>query len=208
MKKLHKLMMTGILAFALPGFAATEWEPTLIENGNFANGTAAAADGWSAGFFDGAQGTVTRISGDDKERPNQMELKFNQPAKGMIQLQSKPFRLPTDGPRRFRLVTQHRGAGLVQIRFYAVEQGKGLTWLKRADGSPVQLEQSLKPGSDWQKTVSEWTLSKERLAQNIFANVTIMFWASKSDLKVSSIELQFEKPAAPAPAPAAPAARQ
>lgn len=204
MKKLHKLMMTGVLAFALQGAAAAEWEPSLIENGSFADGTAAAAAGWSAGFFDGAQGSVTRVSGGDKERPNMMELKFNQPAKGMIQLQSNPFRLPTDGPRRFRLVTQHNGAGLIQIRFYAVEKGKGLVWLKRQDGSPVQLEQPLKPGSDWQKTVSEWTLSKERLAQNIFANVTIMFWAGKSDLKVSSIELQFEKK----PAPAAPAAQQ
>ena len=159
-------MMTGVLAFALQGAAAAEWEPSLIENGSFADGTAAAAAGWSAGFFDGAQGSVTRVSGGDKERPNMMELKFNQPAKGMIQLQSKPFRLPTDGPRRFRLVTQHNGAGLIQIRFYAVEKGKGLVWLKRQDGSPVQLEQPLKPGSDWQKTVSEWTLSKERLAQN------------------------------------------
>lgn len=201
MKKLHTLMMTAVLSFAFQGAVAEEWEPSLIENGNFANGSATAADGWSAGFFDGAQGTVARISGDDKERPNLMELKFNQPAKGMIQLQSKPFRLPNDGPRRFRLVTRHNGAGLVQIRFYAVEKGKGLTWLKREDGSPVQLEQSLKPGSGWQETVSAWTLSKERLAQNIFANVTIMFWAGKSDLKVSSIELQFEKK----PAPAAPA---
>lgn len=77
----------------------------------------------------------------------------------------------------------------------------------RADGSPVKLEQNLKPGKDWNKTVSEWTLSKERLAQNLFANVVIMSWASKTELKVSSISLQFNKlPAAPA-AKTAPAAK-
>ena len=197
------LLVAGALALSLHTFAQAQWEDSLVTNGTFAQAAGTSAEGWHAGFFDGAQGVVERIAGGDEAHPYALLLKFNGTPKGMIQVESKPFRLPNDGPRRFRLVTEHNGGGLIQIRFFSVEKGKGLTWLKREDGSPVKLEQVLKPGSTWTKTVSEWTLSKERLAQNICANVVVMFWASKSELKVSSVAMQFEKKAAAAPAPAA-----
>ena len=196
-----KMLTACALLFSFHSFAEPQWEDSLVINGNFALG-GTAAEGWHAGFFDGAQGSVERISGGDEAHPNMLLLKFNADPKGLIQVESKPFRLPTDGPRRFRLVTEHNGGGLVQIRFYAVEKGKGLIWLKQEDGSPVKLEQVLQPGTEWTRTVSEWTLSKERLAQNIYANVIVMFWASKTELKVSSVNLQFEKTATPAPAAA------
>lgn len=198
MRICKRMFLVGALAFAVQAAAQVSWENSLVENGNFAQGGATAA-GWNTGFFDGAKGSVQRISTGDAAHPNALVLKFTAPAKGLIQVESKPFRLPVNGPRRIRLVTEHNGGGLIQIRFFSVEKGKGLVWLKRADGSPVKLEQVLKPGKDWNKTVSEWTLSKERLAQNLFANVVIMSWASKTELKVSSISLQFNKlPAAPA----------
>lgn len=192
------MLMAGALLFTLHGFAETKWEKSLIQNGDFALGNT-TAEGWNAGFFDGAKGTVERVSGGDEAHPNALVLKFDANPKGLIQVESRPFKLPTDGPRRFRLVTDHNGGGLVQIRFYSVEPGKGFTWIKREDGSPVKLEQVLKPGQEWTQSVSEWTLSKERLAQNLYANVIVMFWASKAELKVSSIQLQFEENAAPAP---------
>lgn len=202
MNMYRKLLLLGTLAFSLQAMAEVQWENSLVENGTFAQG-GTKAEGWSTGFFDGAKGSVERISGGDAAHPNALLVKFTAPAKGLIQVESKPFRLPVNGPRRIRLATEHNGGGLIQIRFFSVEKGKGLVWLKREDGSPVKLEQVLKPGTGWTKTVSEWTLSKERLAQNLFANVVIMSWASKTELKVSSISLQFNKvPTAPA-APAA-----
>ena len=201
----RKLFLAGALTFAVQASAQVSWENSLVENGNFAQGGTTAA-GWNAGFYDGAKGSVQRITGGDAAHPNALVLKFTAPAKGLIQVESKPFRLPTNGPRRIRLVTEHLGGGLIQIRFFAVEKGKGFTWIKREDGSPVKLEQVLKPGKDWNKTVSEWTLSKERLAQNLFANVVIMSWASKTELKVSSVALQFNQLSAPA-AKTAPAAK-
>ena len=195
-----RMFLAGALAFTVQAAAQVSWENSLIENGNFAQGGATAA-GWNAGFFDGAKGSVQRISSGDAARPNALVLKVTAPAKGLIQVESKPFRLPANGPRRIRLVTEHNGGGLIQIRFFSVEKGKGLVWLKRADGTPVKLEQVLKPGKEWEKSVSEWTLSKERLAQNLFANVVIMSWASKTELKISSISLQFNKvPATQVPA--------
>ena len=166
------MFLVGALAFAVQAAAQVSWENSLVENGNFAQGGATAA-GWNTGFFDGAKGSVQRISTGDAAHPNALVLKFTAPAKGLIQVESKPFRLPVNGPRRIRLVTEHNGGGLI----------------------------------DWNKMVSEWTLSKERLAQNLFANVVIMSWASKTELKVASISLQFNKlPAAPA-AKSVPAAK-
>ena len=97
---------------------APQWEANLIQNGNFAEGSATRAASWNPGFFDGAKGSVEWEKDAGPDGAPVLHFAFTPPAKGLIQAENTLFPLPRGGERKVRLTVRYQGSGMIQIRFF------------------------------------------------------------------------------------------
>ena len=185
------LLLTGLFCRAADG----EWGGNLVKNGTFAQGSGTVASNWNPGFFDGAKGAVEWEK--DSKGNGTLNFSFTTPAKGVIQAENSLIALPQDGPRKIRLTVRYRGGGMMQIRFFKLNEKKEMVLRRTSAGGGIKLDYVLQKSADWRSASMEWTLSKELLAEKTYAGVVIMYWPSSMKLSVSSVSLQLQNRTVP-----------
>ena len=191
MNLLRCLCFSGLLLAGLSCRGAEgDWGGNLVKNGSFTQGSGTVASNWNPGFFDGAKGSVEWKK--DSEGNGTLNFSFAENAKGVIQAENSLIALPQDGPRKLRLSVRYRGGGMMQIRFFQLNEKKEMVLRRTAAGAGIKLDHVLPKSTDWRSVTREWTLSKELLAEKTYAGVVIMYWPGSQKLSVSSVSLQLK----------------
>ena len=187
----HSLCAGLLLSALLCGAAPTQWSENLVKNGDFTRGSGSVAENWTPGFFDGAKGSVEWRPGSGPDSAAALNFAFTPPPKGLIQAESSLVRLPEQGPRKLRLRVRYRGAGMIQIRFFALNEKREMALLRTAAGTGIKLDRVLEKATDWKSVSTDWMLSPELLSRKLFATAVIMHWPNSSGLSVASLSLQL-----------------
>lgn len=187
------LLLLGSAALLCRADAPPVWEENLIQNGKFEQGSGTSAANWNPGFYDGAKGSVTWSQESAPDSTGSLNFAFTPPAKGLIQAENSLVALPQGEARKLRLTVRYRGAGMIQIRFFALNEKKEMALLRTAAGTGIKLDHVLPKSEGWSESTMVWPLSKELLAKKVYASAVIMHWPGSAGLSVDAISLQLNK---------------